>query len=521
MKESEGDDGLDWQRGDPDSTHGPVALDESVWESAALASDGMALLDEKWQIIDFNPSALELLHCTSPVVVGRDFWGMVPDAIAEKHQNLVLEALASSEQHSFTAHQQFEGSWIQYSFRRLATGYVVNLRDVASTQRLQGLLEDSERFNQLIFEANPNVMWLFDATSLHILAVNQAAVEFYLIARERFVLLKMGALFPDGEGASLLSELGRGRGMAATSFAPLICKQKKMDGHLVLVELACSRVVWHGHQAILASIADVSDRHLADRTLRRENVELELELARLKDELTSTQRDLASFTYALSHDLQGPLHAVNGFSTLLINNYAALLDKAGQHYVHRIQASSGQLAKLVDDLKTLVQLPAFAAQPQQIDLHAVCSSLMDHLRKLEPERLVAVELQAGLTVSADRTLLTTALACLLANAWKFTSRRSDGWIGVALLAGETPAEAVLRISDNGAGFDPAYSDRLFTAFQRLHSAVEFPGNGLGLAIVKRVADRHAGRVWAETTATGASFFMSLPQGNAGLLQKRA
>ena len=96
MKESEGGDGLDWQRGDPDSTHGPAALDESVWESAALASDGMALLDEKWQIIDFNPSALELLHCTSPVVVGRDFWGMVPDAIAEKHQNMVLEALGSS-----------------------------------------------------------------------------------------------------------------------------------------------------------------------------------------------------------------------------------------------------------------------------------------------------------------------------------------------------------------------------------------------------------------------------------------
>lgn len=493
---------------------GPTAMDESAWEAFVLEDDGMLLLNENWQITDFNSRALALLHCTSPVATGRAFWDLVPDEIADVHQSVVMELLAVTDHHSFTANQKFEDSWTSYSLRRLATGYVVSLRDVASTQKLQHLLEDSERFNHFIFEANPNAMWLFDTTSLLILAVNQAAVEFYIIERQRFVQLKMGVLFPDGEGASLLSELKRGQGAMATSFAPLICKQKKMDGQLVLVELACNRIAWNGHQAVLVSIADVSDRHLVDRALRRENMEMELELARLQVELASANRDLAAFTYALAHDLQSPLHVVNGFATLLMNDYSNVLDKPGRHYVQRIQASSWQLAKLVDDLKTLVQLPALGSDLQEIDLFAVCSSLMDDFRKGDPLRVVTVELPAGQTVVADRKLLTAALACLLANAWKFTSRRADGWIGVALLSGQSALEVVLRISDNGPGFDAAYSARLFTAFQRLHSSVDFPGNGLGLAIVKRVAERHGGQVWAETSTTGASFFMSLPDRSA-------
>ncbi len=518
MNESSDDDGPDWPQGKLESGHPPVALTEPAWDAGALANDGTVLIDAKWQITDVNPRALELLHCTSPVVVGRDFWEVLPDDVAEQHQSVALEMLASLARHVFVVHQKFEGSWTQYSLQRLATGYVVRLRDVAATQRLQRLLEDSERFNQLIFEANPNAMWLFDVTSLHILSVNQAAVEFYLIQREQFAQLKMGALFPDGEGASLLSELKRGMGTTATSFATLICKQKKMDGQLVLVELACSRVAWYGYQSVLVSIADVSDRHLADRTLRRDNAELELELERVQSELLNANRDLAAFTYALSHDLQSPLHAVNGFATLLINNYATVLDKPGKHYVQRIQASSRQLAQLVDDLKTLVQLPALGAELEEIDLLTVCSGLMDDLRQRDPQRVVTYELLAGQTVMGDRGLLTAALACLLANAWKFTSRRADGWIGVAVLPGKTPLEVVLRVSDNGAGFDAVYSAKLFTAFQRLHSSVDFPGNGLGLAIVKRVAERHGGRVWAETAATGASFFLSLPNGNVSTIR---
>ncbi|MDO9215784.1 MAG: ATP-binding protein, partial [Lacisediminimonas sp.] len=118
-----------------------------------------------------------------------------------------------------------------------------------------------------------------------------------------------------------------------------------------------------------------------------------------------------------------------------------------------------------------------------------------------------------LSVVGDRRLLGIALACLLENAWKFTSKRAEAWIKVALLPGKRLDELVLVVSDNGAGFDADYGEKLFSAFQRLHSSADFPGNGLGLAIVKGVAARHGGEVWAESAGqSGASFFMLLPQG---------
>ncbi len=333
---------------------------------------------------------------------------------------------------------------------------------------------------------------------------------FYGIPRKMFLKLKMGALFPDGEGAALLSSMDLRKGAADGELSVQVCKQKKMDGQLVLVELACGRLRWQDHMAILVSLADVTERHLADRALRRENAEMEEELERVQADLKKSSRDLEAFTYALSNDLQGPLHAANGFAAMLSDKYSAVLDDAGKHYVDRIRASMRQLAKLVDDLRVLVQLPP-PGEMQAVDVAALCELLVTDLKKRDPDRVVTMELDVSLPLVADKVLVTRAMTCLLDNAWKFTSRKAEGWIRVALLPGRVPAEKVLQVSDNGVGFDAAYTDKLFTPFQRLHSSADFAGNGLGLAIVEGVAERHGGRVWAETSPTGASFYMVFPQ----------
>jgi light-regulated signal transduction histidine kinase (bacteriophytochrome) len=271
---------------------------------------------------------------------------------------------------------------------------------------------------------------------------------------------------------------------------------------------------WNEHRAVLVTIADVTDRHLADRELRRENAELEEALQLTRAELDNTNRDLAAFTYALSNDLQGPLHAANGYASILLDKYAAPLEGPGQHYISRIQASTRQLAGLVDDLRCLVQLPQASAAPDTFDIKRICETLIEELRSRDPGRAVTVEVVSGLMLSADRALVTIALRALLDNAWKFTSTRPEGWVRVRLLPGADPEERILQVSDNGTGFDAAYADTLFIAFKRLHSAAAFPGNGLGLAIVKRVADRHGGTAWGETTDTGATFSMSFPRRSA-------
>jgi signal transduction histidine kinase len=486
------------------------------WGPLDLANEGIVLLNERGQFVDCNAQALRQLNCTSAALAGRDFWELVPREVGEKYQRATEVAMASSDSHAFIAHHKFEDSWLEYSVRRHRLGYVVNLKDVSQTLKLQGLLEASERYNQLIFEGNPNPMWIFDLRSLRILAVNDAAVEFYGIQHKAFMALSLGALFPDGEGAALLSALAIAQA-DNSSIAPQLCKQRKMDGQLVLVELVFGRILWKARQVVLVSLVDMTARHLADRALRRENSELELDVARLQERLKDTNSNFQALSYGLSNELQGPLHAVDGFAAMLADKYSAVLDSTGRHYVERIHASAHQLAKLVDDLRTLVQLPALTERLEELDLVPACVAIIDDLRRRHPERIVTVEMASSLRLVGDRTLLLTALACLLENAWKFSAKRPQGWIKVALQAGPTPGELVLQVCDNGAGFDAAYRDKLFTAFLRLHSSADFPGNGLGLAIVRRVAQRHGGRVWAETDTTGASFFMAIPQAPLGQL----
>jgi light-regulated signal transduction histidine kinase (bacteriophytochrome) len=221
-----------------------------------------------------------------------------------------------------------------------------------------------------------------------------------------------------------------------------------------------------------------------------------------------------AITFALSHDLQVPLHAANGFASMLDEKYGALLDDPGRHYIKRIQASTRKMAGLVDDLRTLVQLPQLPGELETLDVTVLCDAIIQDLRARHPGRAVTFESSASKSVVAIKGLLVIALTCLLENAWKFTAKKPDGWISVAILDGEAPGELVLQVSDNGEGFDATYSDKLFTAFQRLHSAADYPGNGLGLVTVKRVAERHGGRVWAESTPTGASFYVALPQARA-------
>lgn len=480
-------------------------------EGLDLDLDGRLVLDAQWKITEVNARALALLNCRMRALHGFDLWEVVPDEIAEQFQDEASTVLASSPHHSFVAHDKFEGTWIEFSFRRQGAGFVLDLRDVASVKKLQKLLDDSERNNRLIFEVNPNAMWVFDARSLRILAANQAATAFYGVPQKRFLTLNMSALFPPGDDAELLSFLGGYKGSRNKQLAPILCKQLKMDGKIVLVELSCGYVTWNGHSAVLVGLADVSKRQVEDRVAKLANSGQDQELESLRNQLTNSERDLTALLYALSNDLRGPLHAVNGFAAMLGDKYGVVLGDVGQHYVNRIQGSSRQMAKLVHYLLTLVQLPALSAKPEKVDLAPICRAIVEDLRSGDLSRTVTFEMDANMSFWGDRHLLTTAMACLLENAWKFTSKKAEGWIKLGFQPGKTKGELVLVITDNGAGFDPVYTEKLFTAFQRLHSSADFPGNGLGLAIVKRVAERHHGSVWAQTDKFGASFFMSFPQ----------
>jgi light-regulated signal transduction histidine kinase (bacteriophytochrome) len=225
-------------------------------------------------------------------------------------------------------------------------------------------------------------------------------------------------------------------------------------------------------------------------------------------DLASTQKELESFCYSVSHDLRAPLRCIDGFSHALLHEFGAKMEPSAREYLQRIVDSGKKMAKLIDELLALSRIQRADLVTEELNLSDIGTQIINGLRKAEPERNVQFMAAKAIPVRADRGLTTSMLEKLLENAWKFTSRESSAQIEFSEVALE--GERVFVVRDNGVGFDPAYAGKLFKAFQRLHSVTDFPGVGMGLAIARAVILRHRGRVWGESDGNkGASFYFTL------------
>ena len=250
--------------------------------------------------------------------------------------------------------------------------------------------------------------------------------------------------------------------------------------------------------------------------IQRLNAELELRVWERTAQLETTNKELSAFSYSVSHDLRAPLRSIDGFSQVLLEDYAEQLDEAGQRYLHRIRAASQRMGQLIDALLNLSRLSRGDLSLGQVNLSSIAQAVAAELSQTEPDRQADFIIAPDLTARADVRLVQAVLENLLGNAWKFTSKCLRARIEFGALPKVTTDpndEQVYFVRDNGAGFDMAYVDKLFGAFQRLHSAEEFPGNGIGLATVQRIIYRHGGRVWAEgALGQGATFYFTLVKG---------
>ncbi len=242
-----------------------------------------------------------------------------------------------------------------------------------------------------------------------------------------------------------------------------------------------------------------------DLTERKRSAE---ELQRYARQLEAANRELEAFSYSVSHDLRAPLRTMDGFSQALLEDYADRLDDPGRDFLERIRSASQRMAHLIDDLLGLSQVTRSEMQFADVNLSALAEQLVGELQKTEPARQVTWTIAPGLVARADAGLVRLVLQNLLGNAWKFTAQRPQAHVEFG--ATSHNGRRAYFVRDDGAGFDMAYADKLFGAFQRLHRTAEYPGTGVGLATVQRIVHRHGGEVWAEgAVVRGATYYFTL------------
>lgn len=245
--------------------------------------------------------------------------------------------------------------------------------------------------------------------------------------------------------------------------------------------------------------------------LQKLNADLERRVAERTAELQATNEELESFCYSVSHDLRTPLRAIDGFSLALLDDYHEQIDPTGKDYLNRVRGASQRMGELIDDMLRLSQATRARLVREHVDISALARDAVEHLFEAEGSRSVKVTIAPDIGAEGDPHLLGIVLANLIGNAWKYTGAAEDPVIefGCEQQQGQT----VYYVTDNGAGFDMRYADKLFVAFQRLHRD-DYEGSGIGLTTVQRIIHRHGGRVWAESEpGSGATFYFTLGPDN--------
>jgi PAS domain S-box-containing protein len=290
--------------------------------------------------------------------------------------------------------------------------------------------------------------------------------------------------------------------------------------------------------SIVGSVMDITERKLAEEKIQQLNTELEqkvtertrelhdsqLALLNLVDDLNQsakntdlinrrleeTNKELGAFSYSVSHDLRAPLRSIDGFSLALMEEYQEKLDDTGKNYLNRIRTATQHMGLLIEDILKLSKVTHAEFHYKSIDLSKIVQSIAKIFQQDNPDKDMKITIQEGIVINGDYNSMQIALTNLLENACKFTGKQNNPLIEFGMTT--TEGKKVFFVRDNGVGFDMAYADKLFGAFQRLHGTDEFPGTGIGLATVKRIITRHGGQIWAEgEVGKGATFFFTIPE----------
>lgn len=474
--------------------------------------DGILILNAvTLQITDVNPFMMDLLGYSRNEFLGKELWeiGLFGDKGASqtafkalqdtgylRYEDLPLETRGGKRREvEFVSNVYFEGG--QQVIQ-------CNIRDITERRKQEVL---RERLAAIV-KSSDDAIISTDLDSI-VTTWNSAAEKMFGHTESEMLGKSQSLIIPqdrEGEVIRILNIIKRGETLNHFETERIGKNGKSIDVSVTISPIKDE----DGNITGASKIArDISELKRAVKEIHQLNAKLEQRVTDRTAQLQAANKELESFSYSVSHDLRAPLRHINGFSGALLEDYGDKLDDIGKGYLTQVREASKEMAQLIDDVLQLARVTRTEMALETINLSVMASSVISALEKEYPGRNVTVDIKQGLSARGDRRLLRILLTNLLGNAWKFTLKQENA--AITFDQEHIDGETVYFVCDNGAGFDMAFSDKLFGAFQRLHGTDEFEGTGIGLATVQRIMNRHAGRVWAEGAVDiGATFYFTLP-----------
>ena len=387
--------------------------------------------------------------------------------------------------------------------------YIAIRTDISVRKRMEEALHESEERVRLAAEAADIAVWEWDLKTNE-LKWDARMFEIYGLPPNP----DGRATYQDWTSAVLPEELAEQQARLRHTIATCGRGQREFritraSDHAVRIIQASEMVIpgADGKAERMVGINfDSTESKLAEERIRELNAVLESRAAALE----AANKELEAFSYSVSHDLRAPLRAVDGFSRMVLADYAPKLDDEGRRMLGVIRSEAQRMGRLIDDLLAFSRLGRQTIESARIDMQALAQEVFDELSALEPERQVRFELHPLPPAQGTEAMIRQVWINLIGNALKFTKEREVAEIEIGVKEAESGGR-IYYVKDNGVGFDMRYVDKLFGVFQRLHNQQQFPGTGVGLALVQRIIQRHGGRVWAEAEVNhGATFYFTLP-----------